>query len=107
MQTNNKILDDLAKVANGAVTTLVGVKDEVEATVRQQLERLLSDMDLVPREEFDAMKAVAIQARTEQEKLEKRVAALEASLANQAKPKTRARTTKAKAKPDSAAGAKK
>ena len=82
MQTNNRILDDFAKVANGAVSTLVGVKSEIEASVRQQLDRLLSEMDLVPRDEFDAMKAVAIAARTEQEKQEKRIAALEAQIAN-------------------------
>jgi len=102
MQTNNRILDDLAKVANGAVSTLVGVKGEIEATVRQQLERLLTDLDLVPRDEFDAMKKVAITARTEQEKLEKRIAALETVIANQTKPKT----TKAKAKTTSAKTAK-
>ena len=96
MQTNNRILDDLAKVANGAVSTLVGVKSEIEASVRQQIERLLSEMDLVPREEFDAMKAVAIAARTEQEKQEKRIAALEAQIANQGKPKFKARASKAK-----------
>lgn len=93
MQTNNRILDDLAKVANGAVSTLVGVKTEVEASVRQQLEKLLVDMDLVARDEFEAMKAVAIAARTGQEQLEKRVAVLEAALANQspAKSKTSAK----------------
>ena len=101
MQTNNRILDDLAKVANGAVSTLVGVKSEIEATVRQQLERLLADLDLVQRDEFDAIKEVAIAARTEQEKLEKRIVALEAALANQAKPKssktkTKKTTTKSK-----------
>ena len=101
MQTNNRILDDLAKVANGAVSTLVGVKSEIEATVRQQLERLLADLDLVQRDEFDAIKEVAIAARTEQEKLEKRIVALEAVIANQAKPKssktkTKKTTTKSK-----------
>ena len=80
MQTNNKIFDDLAKMAGGAVSTLVGVRDELKALVRQQAESLIMDMDLVAREEFEAMKAVAIKARTEQEKLEKRVAALEAQL---------------------------
>ena len=96
MQTNNRILDDLAKVANGAVSTLVGVKSEIEASVRQQIERLLSEMDLVPREEFDAIKAVAVAARTEQEKQEKRIAALEAQIANQGKPKFKAKASKAK-----------
>ncbi|MEQ8193630.1 MAG: accessory factor UbiK family protein [Rhodospirillales bacterium] len=80
MQTNNKLLDDLAKVAGGAASTLAGVRNEIKALVRQQAENLLSDMDLVPREEFEAMKAVALKARAEQEKLEKRVAALEAKL---------------------------
>ena len=94
MQTNNRILDDLAKVANGAVSTLVGVKSEIEATVRQQLERLLADLDLVQRDEFDAIKEVAIAARTEQEKLEKRIVALEAVIANQAKPKSSKTKTK-------------
>ena len=96
MQTNNRILDDLAKVANGAVSTLVGVKSEIEASVRQQLDRLLGEMDLVPRDEFEAMKAVAIAARTEQEKQEKRIAALETQIANQAKPKSKAKPSKAK-----------
>ena len=96
MQTNNRILDDFAKVANGAVSTLVGIKSEIEASVRQQLDRLLSEMDLVPRDEFDAMKAVAIAARTEQEKQEKRIAALEAQIANQEIPTFKAKVSKAK-----------
>ncbi|MCH7694087.1 MAG: accessory factor UbiK family protein, partial [Proteobacteria bacterium] len=74
MQTSNRILDDLARVANGAVSTLVGIKNEIDALVRQRLERLLNDADVVPREEFDAVKAMAAKARTEQEKLEKRIA---------------------------------
>jgi BMFP domain-containing protein YqiC len=87
MQTNNRILDDIAKVANGAISSLVGVKSETEAALRRQLLRLLSEMDLVPRDEFEAMKAVAITARTEQEKQEKRILALEASIENQTKSK--------------------
>ena len=46
-------LDDLAKVASGAVSTAAGVKDEIEAIMRQRLEKLLADADLVSREEFD------------------------------------------------------
>jgi BMFP domain-containing protein YqiC len=82
MQTNNRILDDIAKIANGAVSTLVGVKSETEAALRRQLIRLLNEMDLVPRDEFEAMKAIAIKARTEQEKQEKRILNLEAAIAN-------------------------
>ncbi|MEK9723417.1 MAG: accessory factor UbiK family protein [Rhodospirillaceae bacterium] len=68
MQTSNRILDDLARVANGAVSTLVGVKDEIEALVRQRVERLLADADLVTRDEFEAVKAMAAEARAEQER---------------------------------------
>ncbi|MFQ5619548.1 MAG: accessory factor UbiK family protein [Rhodospirillales bacterium] len=96
MQTSNRILDDLARVANGAVSTLVGVKNEIDALVRQRVERLLNDADVVPREEFDAVKAMAAKARTEQERLEKRIAGLEARLgvkpaARTAKPAAKAR----------------
>jgi len=83
MQSRARILEDLAKVTTGAVSTFAGIKNEIEGLVRQQLGRLLSDMDLVPREEFDAVKAMATKARGEQEALHKRIAALEA----QAKPK--------------------
>lgn len=87
MQTENRLLDDLARVAGGAFGTLAGLRNEIEDLARQRLERLLSDMDLVPREEFDAVKAVAEKARLEQERLEKRVAALEEALAAKAKSK--------------------
>ena len=102
MQTTNRLFDDLARVANGAVTTLVGIKDEVEAIVRTQLERLLADMEMVPREEFDAVKDMAAKARAEQEKLEKRVAELEAKLAPAAKtrrPAAKKSPAKSAAKP--------
>lgn len=80
MQVDNKILDDLARVASGAFGALSGVRGEVEARLKHQFERILSEMDLVSREEFEAVKAMAAKARTEQEALEKRVAALEAAL---------------------------
>ncbi|MDP6788060.1 MAG: accessory factor UbiK family protein [Rhodospirillales bacterium] len=96
MQSRARILDDLAKVTTGAVSTLAGIKTEIEGMVRQQLERLLSDMDLVPRDEFDAVKAMAAKAREEQEALHKRVQTLEG----------RAKTKTAK-RPGRGAGAKK
>ncbi len=99
MQTTNRFLDDMAKVANSAVSTLTGIKGEIEAVVRQQMDRLLADMDLVPRDEFDAVKAMAAKARSEQEKLEKRVVKLEAALAKKAAPKTSPKATKATVKP--------
>jgi BMFP domain-containing protein YqiC len=94
MQTNNRILDDIAKVANGAVSTLIGVKSETEAALRRQLIRLLNEIDLVPRDEFEAMKEVAITARTEQEKQEKRISALEAAITNQVKLKPKIKSSK-------------
>lgn len=105
MQTSNRILDDLAKVANGAVATLTGIKDELEAMIRQQIERFLADGNLVPRDEFDAMADVARNARAAQEKLEARVAKLEAALAAQtAKTPAKPRASGKKAAPKSAAG---
>jgi BMFP domain-containing protein YqiC len=86
MAMDNRILDDLAKVASGALSGISGVKSEVEARLRQQFERILSGMDLVRREEFDAVKAMAAKARSEQEDLAARVAALEAKLKSTQKP---------------------
>lgn len=81
MQVENRLLDDLARVASGAFGALSGVRGEVEARLKHQFERILSEMDLVPRDEFEAVKAMAAKARQEQEALEKRVSALEAALA--------------------------
>ena len=80
MQTSNRILDDMAEVASGAVSAVTGLKGDGENFIRRHLEKLLSDMDLVTREEFDAVKAMAAKARSEQEKLQARVAELEAQL---------------------------
>lgn len=108
MQTSNRIFDDLAKVANGAVATLAGIKDEVETMIRQQVERYLADGNLVPRDEFDAMAEVAKNARAAQEKLEARVAKLEAQLAapSAAKPRAPAKKAAAKSAPRKAAAGK-
>ena len=96
MQTQNRLLDDLAKVATSAMGTLSGVREEVEAQFRQRFERVLSQMDLVTREEFDAVKAMAAKARAEQEALEARLAALEAQFAGKAEP-AKSKTAKPKA----------
>lgn len=81
MQTQNPFFDDIARVAGGALGALSGLKAEIEALIRQQMERLTSGMDLVPRDEFDAVAAMAAKARQEQEALAARVAILEARLA--------------------------
>lgn len=103
MQTDNRLFDDLAKVANGALHTMSGMRDEIENRLRERVERWLGDMDMVPREEFDAIKAVAQKARAEQEALSARVDALEKRIAvlegsgTAAKP-TRARRSSTAAK---------
>ena len=84
MQTDNRLLDDLARMASGAVGALTGMRAEVEARLRDQLERILARMDLVTREEFDAVRAMAAKARGEQERLEARLAVLEARLETRA-----------------------
>ena len=80
MQSQNRFFDDIARVASGAVGALSGVRGEIEARLRDQLERILAGMDLVTREEFEAVKAMAAKAREEQELLRLRVEALEARL---------------------------
>jgi BMFP domain-containing protein YqiC len=81
MQVDNKLLDDLARVASGALGAFSTLREEAEAQMRQQFERILSRMDMVSREEFDAVKAMAVKAREEQEILAARLAALEAKTA--------------------------
>jgi len=81
MQSQNRFFDDLARVAAGALGTLSGVKTEVETRLREQLEKVLAGMDLVSRDEFEAVKAMAAKARSEQEELASRVAELESKLA--------------------------
>lgn len=80
MQTSNRILDDMARVASGAVGAAAGLRGEAEALIRDRLRRLLGDMELVNREEFEAVQAMAAKARTEQEAMAKRIAVLEARI---------------------------
>jgi BMFP domain-containing protein YqiC len=81
MQTENRLFDDLARVASGAINTLGGLREEIELRVKERLERFANEMDLVSREEFDAVKAMAAKARAEQEALAARIAELERALA--------------------------
>lgn len=79
MQTNNRLFDDFSRMASGAMNAAAGVREEFEVLVRRQIERLLERMDLVTRDEFDVVKAMAARARSEQEALVKRIDALEAA----------------------------
>ena len=80
MQVDNKLLDDLARVAAGAAGAVTGIRDEVEAQMRQRMERLLARMDVVSREEFEIVRELATNARQEQEALALKVADLERRL---------------------------
>ena len=103
MQTDNRLLDDLARMANGALNTLSGLREEIESRARERVERMLADLDMVPRDEFDAVKAMAQTARAGQEDLAARVAELERRVSELAAPAggpkpaaTRRRPAKAK-----------
>ena len=95
MQSDNRFFHDAAKLAGGAIGTLAGLRREVEALARQQVERLLERMDLVTRDEFEAVRKMAAKARAEQDDLAARLAALEAKSA----PKPRAKSKKPKPEP--------
>jgi BMFP domain-containing protein YqiC len=78
----NRMLDDFARLMTDASEVAQGVRREAETAVKSQLERLLATMDVVTREEFEAVKEMAATAREENEKLSHRVAALEAVITN-------------------------
>jgi len=76
-QTDNPFLDGVAKAFTDAAGMAQSVRVEIDTFMRQRLERLVADMDFVPREEFEAVKAMAAKARAENEALAARIAALE------------------------------
>ena len=91
MQSQNRIFDDLVKMMNGVAGTMAGVGREAEASMREKMREWVGGMDFVSRDEFDAVKAMAIAARDENEALKKRIEALElgakpAAAAAKAKP---------------------
>lgn len=77
MQTDNKLFDDISRLGTSVLGGLQGVKGEIDGAIKRQLERLLVDMDLVTREEFEAVRAMAQAAREENERLAARLAELE------------------------------
>ena len=79
-QTSNRFFDEIGRLMNDAAGAAQGVKREVDTVMRNQAERILRDLDLVKREEFDAVKDMARLAREENEVLKGRIAALEAKL---------------------------
>ena len=79
-QTSNRFFDEIGRLMNDAAGAAQGVKREVDTLWRNQAEKFLRDMDLVKREEFEAVKDMARLAREENEALKARIAALEARL---------------------------
>ncbi len=79
-QTTNRFFDEVARLMNDAAGVASGVRREIDTVVRHQAERILRDLDLVKREEFEAVKDMARLAREENEALKTRIAALEAKL---------------------------
>ena len=80
-QTNNRFFDEAARLMNDAAGVAQGVRREFDTLIRTQAERILNDLDVVRRDEFEAAKEMARLAREENEALKARVAALEAKLA--------------------------
>jgi BMFP domain-containing protein YqiC len=95
MQARERILDDVARVAGGAVSAFSGLRKQVRDEVRARLDELAQRLDLVPREDFERVELMMFKAREEQNRLNERVAALEAKLAG-------AKTKQASRKPKTA-----
>jgi len=79
-QSRNNMFDDFNRLVNDATEMAHGVRREAESVVKAQAERFLSAMDIVSREEFEALREMAIAARDENDRLRKRIEALEAKL---------------------------
>lgn len=91
MQTRNKILDDLSQLMTNAMGVAQGAKDEAETALNGVIDRWLAERDLVTREEFDAVRAMAQKAREENEALKARLDALETTKPAAKAPRTRSK----------------
>ena len=79
MQSENRLFDDFVKVMNGAAGTLAGMTREAESAFRERMREWMGGLDMVSRDEFEAVKAIAVAAREENQALKARIDALEAS----------------------------
>ena len=95
MQSQNRMFDDLVKMLNGVAGTAAGMGREAESSMREKMRDWVGGMDMVSRDEFEAVKAMAAAARDENEALKKRIEALEGQSSSTAK---RAATVKSAAK---------
>jgi BMFP domain-containing protein YqiC len=79
MQSENRLFDDFVKVMNGAAGTLAGMTREAESAFRERMRDWIGGLDMIGREEFEAVKAIAVAAREENQALKARLDALEAA----------------------------
>ncbi|HYJ51855.1 MAG TPA: accessory factor UbiK family protein [Allosphingosinicella sp.] len=91
MQSQNRLFDDFVKVMNGAAGTIAGMTREAQASMQERAREWIGGLDLVSREEFEAVKAMAVAAREENERLAARIAALEPKAAPSAAKSARKR----------------
>ena len=81
MATDNPLLDQLAKLMTNAAGAAKGMRDEIGTLIKTQAERIVNDLDLVPREEFEALRTMHAKSRKEVEELRARLAVLESATA--------------------------
>ena len=96
MQSSNRLLGDIARLASGAMSMAAGAKTELEQLIQQRVERFLSEKGWVAREEFEAVRSLAQRAREEQEKIHERLDHIEKKLSAKSKGKSRPTVSKAK-----------
>jgi BMFP domain-containing protein YqiC len=99
MQSENRIFDDLAKVINGMAGTVAGMGREAESNFKDRAREWAGGLNMVSREEFDAVKQMAAKAREEADALALRVAKLEAAMKPAAKPPAKATPVKTASAP--------
>ena len=100
MQSQNRLFDDFVKVLNGAAGTFAGMGREAEAGFRERMREWVGGLDMVSRDEFEAVKAIAVAAREENQALKTRIEALEGTRTGTSS----ASTAKPRKKPGAAAG---
>ena len=81
MQSQNRLFDDFVKVMNGAAGTIAGMTREAQAAMQERAREWVGGLDLVSREEFEAVKAIAVAGREENQALKPRIEKLEAAAA--------------------------
>lgn len=104
MQSQNRLFDDFVKVLNGAAGTFAGMGREAEASARERMREWIGGLDMVSRDEFEAVKAIAVAAREENQSLKARIEALEAGAGGAGGAASKSASPKPRGKAGGAAG---